>query len=46
MLPEVKGLQFTRAQMLFYTFILLPIPLLLFVAKDNQLGNADYSDLD
>ena len=33
MLPEVKGLEFTRAQMLFYTFILLPIPLLLFIAK-------------
>ena len=31
--PEVKGLEFTRAQMLFYTFILLPIPLLLFIAK-------------
>ena len=36
MLPEVKGLQFTRAQMLFYTFILLPIPLLLFVAKTTS----------
>ena len=36
MLPEVKGLQFTRAQMLFYTFILLPIPLLLFVANTTS----------
>lgn len=32
MLPNVRGLKFTRAQMLFYTFILLPIPSLLFVA--------------
>lgn len=36
MLPEVKGLHFTRSQMLFYTFILLPIPLLLFVAKTTS----------
>ena len=36
MLPEVKGLQFTRAQMLFYTFILLPIPLLLFIANTTN----------
>ena len=36
MLPKVKGLQFTRAQMLFYTFILLPIPLLLFVANTTS----------
>lgn len=32
MLPHVRGLKFTRAQMLFYTFILLPIPALLFIA--------------
>ena len=37
MLPEVKGLQFTRAQMLFYTFIFLPIPLLLlFIANTTS----------
>lgn len=36
MLPEVRGLGFTRAQMLFYTFILLPIPLLLFMAKTTS----------
>ena len=31
-MPHVRGLKFTRAQMLFYTFILLPIPALLFIA--------------
>ena len=33
MLPEERGLSFTRKQMLLYTFILLPIPLLLFFSK-------------
>ena len=33
MLPQERGLSFTRKQMLFYTFILLPIPTLLFVAN-------------
>ena len=32
MLPKVRGLGFTRVQMLFYTFILLPIPTLLFMS--------------
>ena len=36
MLPEVRGLEFTRAQMLFYTFILLPIPLLLFISNTTS----------
>ena len=36
MLPQVRGLQFTRAQMLFYTFILLPIPALLFIANTTS----------
>lgn len=33
MLPEERGIPFTRKQMLLYTFILLPIPLLLFASK-------------